>query len=195
MRKIIVISHMTLDGVIQSMGAPNEDTSGGFTHGGWITPYSDDVLSATIRAEMSMSFDLLIGRNTFDIWAGYWPYHADIWPHVNSATKYIVSNSLTAHTWQPTVFLGGDVASKIRQLKQEAGRDLHVYGSSTLIQTLIAHELVDEFWLKIYPLILGRGKRLFADGILPTAFNLTTGQISPSGVIIANYQRAGGIPA
>nr|WP_281721436.1 dihydrofolate reductase family protein [Nitrosomonas nitrosa] len=191
MRKVIVISHLSLDGVLQAMGGPDEDTSGGFAYGGWVAPYSDDVLGRVIRSEMNMPFDLLIGRKTFDIWAPYWPQHVDIWPGVNTATKYIASNTITSHEWQPTVFLGGDIAEKITRLKQQPGPDLHVYGSGNLVQTLMKHDLVDAFWLKIYPLTLGGGKRLFADGTIPAAFKATDSKVSPKGVIVANYERAG----
>ena len=193
MRKVIVISHISLDGVLQAMGGPDEDPSGGFEYGGWIAPYAHEMVSTVIRNEMSMSFDLLIGRKTFDIWAPYWPNHADIWPQVNTATKYIASNTITEHEWQPTVFLGGDIAEKVSQLKQQQGPDLHVYGSANLLQTLIKHDLVDAYWLKIYPLTLGVGKRLFADGTIPAAFRVTESTVSPTGVIIANYERAGAI--
>ena len=195
MRKVIIISHITLDGVLQAMGGPQEDTSGGFAYGGWIAPYSDDVLGAVVRKEMNMPFDLLIGRITFDIWEPYWPQHAEIWPGVNTATKYIVSNTLTSSEWQPTVFLGGDIAEKVATLKQQPGPDLHVYGSGNLIQTLLKHDLIDEFWLKIYPLTLGSGKRLFAGGTIPAAFKVTESSVSPKGVIIANYARAGAVIA
>ena len=190
MRKVIVISHVSLDGVIQSMGGPEEDTSGGFAYGGWVAPYSDDVLGTVIKREMSLPFDLLLGRKTFEIWAPYWPQHADIWPNVNAATKYVASNTKTSSEWQPSVFLGGDVAEKVSQLKQQPGPDLHVYGSGNLLQTLLKHDLVDAFWLKIYPLTLGGGKRLFADGAIPAAFKVTDSKVSPKGVIIVNYERA-----
>lgn len=189
MRKLIVISHLTLDGVIQAMGGRDEDLSGGFTHGGWIAPYSDEVLGAAIRREMTMPFDLLIGRVTFDIWAPYWPQHADIWPGVNSATKYVASNTLTSHQWQPTIFLGGDIIQKITRLKQQSGPDLHVYGSANLLQTLMQHDVIDAYWLKIYPLTLGTGKRLFASGTAPASFKVTTSTVSPKGVLIVNYER------
>lgn len=195
MRKLIVISHISLDGVLQAMGAPDEDRSGGFPYGGWTIPYSDDVLGSVIRREMNMPFDLLIGRKTFEIWAPYWPQHADVWPGVNKATKYIASNTVTSHEWQPTVFLGGDIVEKIIKLKQQQGPDLHVYGSGNLVQTLMKHDLVDAFWLKIYPLTLGVGKRLFADGTIPAAFKVTDSKISPNGVIIASYERVGAISA
>ncbi len=194
MRKVIVISHVSLDGVIQSMGRPDEDTSGGFAYGGWIAPFSDDVLGTVVNREMNMPFELLIGRKTFEIWAPYWPQHADIWPGVNTATKYVASNTMTSHEWQPTVFLGGDIADKVTKLKQLQGPDLHVYGSGNLLQTLMKHDLVDAYWLKIYPLTLGAGKRLFAAGTIPAAFKVTDSKVSPQGVIIVNYERAGAIP-
>ena len=193
MRKVIVISHISLDGVIQSMGRSDEDTSGGFAYGGWIAPYSDDVLGTVVKKEMNMPFDLLLGRKTFEIWEPYWPQHADIWSGVNTATKYVASNTRTSSEWQPTVFLGGDIAEKVAELKQQPGHDLHVYGSGNLLQTLMKHDLVDAYWLKIYPLTLGSGKRLFADGTIPAAFKVTDSKISPSGVIIVNYERAGAI--
>ena len=193
MRKVIVVSHVSLDGVIQAMGGSEEDTSGGFAYGGWVAPYSDDVLGTVIRTQMNMPFDLLIGRKTFDIWAPYWPQHGDIWPNVNTATKYVASNTMTASEWQPTVFLGGDIAEKVIQLKQQPGQDLHVYGSGNLLQTLIKRDLVDAYWLKIYPVTLGGGKRLFAEGTIPAAFKVTNSQVSPKGVIIVSYERAGAL--
>ncbi len=193
MRKVIVVSHVSLDGVIQAMGGSEEDTSGGFAYGGWVAPYSDDVLGTVIRTQMNMPFDLLIGRKTFDIWAPYWPQHGDIWPNVNTATKYVASNTMTASEWQPTVFLGGDIAEKVIQLKQQPGQDLHVYGSGNLLQTLIKRDLVDAYWLKIYPVTLGGGKRLFAEGTIPAAFKVTDSQVSPKGVIIVSYERAGAL--
>ena len=193
MRKVIVLEFVTLDGVIQAGGGPEEDTSGGFVYGGWQAPYDDDVLEATMRRQMNLPFDLLLGRKTFEIWAPYWPQHADAWPGVMTATKYVASNSVTSHEWQPSVFLGGNIAEKVSNLKQHQGPDLHVYGSGNLVQTLMKHDLVDEFWLKIYPLTLGSGKRLFTDGAIPAAFKVTESQVSPSGVIIVNYERAGAV--
>lgn len=193
MRKVIALEFITLDGVIQAGGGPEEDTSGGFAYGGWQAPYSDDVEGAVMRKQMTLPFDLLIGRKTFDIWEPYWPKHADIWPDVNTATKYVASNTRTSTDWQPTVFLSGDIAEKVRDLKQQDGPNLHVYGSADLLQTLFKHDLVDELWLKIYPLTLGSGKRLFADGTIPAAFKVTESQISPKGIIIANYERAGAV--
>ena len=191
MRKVIALEHISLDGVIQGPGGPDEDTSGGFTHGGWIAPYSDAVLGTLLRRQMNLPFDLLVGRKTFDIWAPYWPHHGDIWPGVNAATKYVASNTITSSEWQPSVFLNGDVAKQVAEIKQKPGPDLHVWGSSDLLQTLIKHDLVDEFWLKIYPLTLGSGKRLFADGTIPAAFKVTESEVTPNGVIVVNYERAG----
>jgi dihydrofolate reductase len=184
MRKVIVAEFVTLDGVIQTEGGPD---------GWWGAPYSDDVLEAVMNTQMNMPFDLLLGRKTFEIWAAYWPHHADLWPGVNPATKYVASNTMTSHEWQPSVFLGGDLAEKVSTLKQQPGPDLHVCGSAHLVQTLMTHDVVDAFWLMIYPLTLGSGKRLFADGTIPAAFKVTESQVSPSGVIIVNYERAGAV--
>lgn len=190
MRNLVVLEHISLDGVIQAPGGPDEDTSGGFAHGGWIAPYGDELLGAVLREQMSLSFDLLLGRKTYEIWAPYWPLHGNIWPGANAATKYIASNSVVAGEWQPAVFLSGDVAGQVAALKQQPGPDLHVWGSSRLVQTLLRHDLVDTFWLMIYPLTLGKGKRLFADGAISAAFRVTAGQITPKGVILATYTRA-----
>lgn len=191
MRKVIALEFITLDGVIQAGGGPEEDTSGGFAYGGWQVPYSDDVIESVMNRQMNLPFDLLLGRKTFEIWAPYWPRHADIWPAVNTVTKYVASNTMTAHAWQPSVFFGGDIAKKVSELKQQPGPNLHVYGSGNLLQTLFKHDLVDELWLKIYPLTLGGGKRLFAEGTIPAAFKVTESQVSPSGIIVVNYERAG----
>jgi len=193
MRRVIVLEFVTLDGVIQAGGGPEEDTSGGFAYGGWQAPYSDDVSGAVMNKQMNMPFDLLLGRKTFEIWAPFWPLHADLWPGVNPATKYVASNTMTSHEWQPSVFLGGDIAEQVSKLKQQPGPDLHVYGSANLVQTLMKHDVVDEFWLKIYPITLGSGKRLFADGTVPAAFKVTESHVSPSGVILVNYERAGAV--
>lgn len=191
MRKVVVLEHISLDGVIQGPGGPDEDTSGGFAHGGWISRYSDPVLGKLLRRQMSLSFDLLLGRKTYDIWAPYWPQHADAWPGANAATKYVASNTLTSGAWQPSVFLSGDVAEKVAGIKQQPGPDLHVWGSGDLLQTLIKHDLVDAFWLMLYPITLGAGKRLFAGGTMPMGFKVTENAVTPTGVIVANYERAG----
>lgn len=193
MRKIIVLEHISLDGVIQAAGGPDEDTSDGFAYGGWAAPYSDETLETALRKMMNMPFDLLLGRKTFDSWAGFWPQHADFWPGVNTATKYVASNTMTSSEWQPSVFLSGDVAAKVAELKQQPGPDLHIWGSSDLLQTLMKHDLVDTFWLLIYPVTLGDGKRLFADGTIPAAFKVTQSIVAPNGVILMNYERAGDV--
>lgn len=191
MKKIVVLEHLSLDGVIQAPGGPKEDTSNGFAYGGWIAPYSDEVSSAALRKQMNSPFDLLLGRRTFEIWEPYWPNHNDIWPNVNTATKYVTSNSRTSSEWQPSVFLSGNVAEKVAEIKKQEGPDLHIWGSSNLLQTLIKHDLVDVFWLMIYPVTLGSGKRLFADGTIPAAFKVTESNVSSKGVMVVTYERAG----
>ena len=191
MRKIIVLSFITLDGVMQGPGGPTEDTSGNFTHGGWVVPYFDEFVGKIMEEQMSKPFDLLLGRKTFEIFATYWP-HADGGKNpINEATKYVASNTLTTHEWGKSVFLKGNVVEEIKKLKQQGGPDLQVHGSSNLIQTLLAHDLVDELWLKIFPVTVGKGKRLFEKGTLPASFTLVESQSSPSGVIIATFKRAG----
>jgi dihydrofolate reductase len=191
MRKLVVLSFITLDGVMQGPGGPTEDTSGNFTSGGWTVPYFDDFLGQTMAEQMSKPFDLLLGRKTFEIFASYWPHHEDEWPGINKATKYVVSNTLTKHEWSKSVFLKSNVVDEIKKLKQQDGPDLQVHGSGNLIQTLLKHDLVDEFWLKIFPITLGPGKRLFAEGTMPGAFALHESKTSPLGVIVASYKRAG----
>jgi dihydrofolate reductase len=191
MRRVVVLEHISLDGVIQAPGGPDEDVSGGFTLGGWIGPYADDVLGTLLRRQMALPFDLLVGRTTFDIWEPYWPHRTSVWPGVNAATKYVASRTRTTSDWQPSVFLNGDVAAEVARLKQQDGPDLHVWGSSGLVQTLMAHDLVDTFWLMIYPVTLGRGKRLFAAGTLPASFVVTSCATSSRGVIVVTYERAG----
>jgi dihydrofolate reductase len=193
MRKVIVLEHISLDGVIQAPGGPDEDVSGGFAYGGWIAPYSDEVLGTLLRRKMNMPFDLLLGRKTFGIWEPFWPQHADEWPGVNTATKYVASNTRNSSKWQPSVFLNGDIAEKVAKIKQQPGPDLNVWGSGNLLQTLMKHDLVDELWLMIYPITLGVGKRLFADGTIPAAFKVTESNIGSKGVIVVNYERAGAI--
>jgi dihydrofolate reductase len=193
MRKIIVLEHISLDGVIQAPGGPDEDTSGGFAYGGWISAFSDEILGMALRKQMNKPFDLLLGRKTYDIWAPYWPHHTDVWPGVNAATKYVASKTMSSGEWQPSVILNGDVAEKVGKIKQQPGPDLNVWGSGNLLQTLLKHDLVDTFWLMIYPITLGVGKRLFAGGTVPAAFKVTESTVTPSGVIVVNYERAGGI--
>jgi dihydrofolate reductase len=193
MRKVIVLEHLSLDGVIQAPGGPEEDTSGGFPYGGWVAPYSDAIVGTALRKQMNLPFDLLLGRKTFQIWEPYWPHHGDIWPGVNTATKYVASNTMMTSEWQPSVFLSGDIAEKVAHIKQQPGPDLHVWGSGNLLQTLMEHNLVDTFWLMTYPLTLGVGKRLFAEGTIPAAFQVTESHVGPSGIIVVNYERAGAI--
>jgi dihydrofolate reductase len=193
MRKIIVLSFITLDGVTQGPGGPTEDTSGDFTYGGWIVPYFDDFLGQIMGEQMRGPSELLLGRKTFEIFASYWPHHEDEWPDINKATKYVVSNTLTKHEWRNSVFLKGDVVTEIKKLKQQDGPELQVHGSGNLIQTLLAHDLVDEFWLKIFPVTLGTGKRLFDKGTMPASYTLTESKSSPSGVIVATFKRAGDV--
>ena len=191
MRKIIVLTFITLDGVMQGPGGPTEDISGNFTHGGWTVPYFDEFLGNIMTEQMSRPFDLLLGRKTFELFASYWPQHEDEGAGINNATKYVASNTLTTHEWRKSVFLKGNVVDEIKQLKQQDGPDLQVHGSSNLIQTLLANGLADEFWLKIFPVTLGSGKRLFDQGTLPAAYTLVESQSSPHGVIIATFKRAG----
>lgn len=195
MRKIIVLTFATLDGVMQAPGGPEEDPSGGFTHGGWTVPYFDEFLGDVMTEQMSQPFDLLLGRKTFEIFASYWPQHPEEGSGINRATKYVASNTLTSHEWEKTVFLSGDVAEEIRKLKAGEGPDLQVHGSGELIQTLLEHDLVDELWLKIFPVTLGPGKRLFGKGTIPAAFTLLESKTSPSGVMIATLKRAGEVKA
>jgi dihydrofolate reductase len=195
MRKIIVLEHITLDGVIQAPGGPEEDPGDSFAYGGWAAPYHDQDkgIETAFNKMLSMPIDLLLGRKTFDIWEPFWPQHGDIWPRVNTATKYVASNTRTSSKWQPSVFLNGDVGEKIAELKKQDGADLHVWGSGNLLQTLMKHDLVDVFWLMIFPITLGSGKRLFADGTIPAAFKVTESIVGSNGVIHVTYERAGAI--
>ena len=194
MRKIVVLSFISLDGVMQAPGGPREDTSGGFQYGGWTVPYSSEFSGKLMTEQMSMPFDLLLGRKTYDIFAGYWPKQTGtIADPFNKTTKYVVSASSPELTWQNSVLIDGDVTAKLKELKQEEGPMLQVHGSGNMVQTLLKEDLVDELWLKIYPITLGKGKRLFADGVIPAAFELTDTKITPSGVIFANYKRSGAV--
>lgn len=188
MRKIIVLSFITLDGVMQAPGAPEEDTAGDFKFGGWAAPYFDDE-SGKIMAEQMKPADLLLGRKTYDIFAGYWPEHTDNWPGINDVTKYVVSGSLEKTEWQNSVILPN--VDDVKKLKESEGSDLQVHGSGKLIQTLLKEDLVDELWLKFFPITLGQGKKLFAEGTLPATFTLVDTHTTASGVIFANYKRAG----
>ncbi len=189
MRKIIVLSFITLDGVMQAPGGPEEDTSGAFKYGGWAAPYGDDVGGKVVQKELNQIAEYLLGRKTFDIWASFWPKHADIWPGINNGTKYVMSKTAKKTDWKNTVFI--ESLEDIKKLKNSEGPDINVWGSSKLIQLLLKNDLVDELWLKIYPLTLGKGKKLFDNGTIPAAFTLTESLVTPTGVIIANYKRAG----
>ena len=190
MRKIIVLSMITLDGVMQAPGGPREDTSGGFEYGGWVAPYGDEVSGKVIKKLMKPS-DLLLGRKTFDIWENYWPQHESGWPGINDVTKYVLSTTRTNSDWKNSVFLNS--LAEIEKLKSTYGSDIQVWGSSELVQLLLKNDLVDELWLMIYPLTLGQGKKLFKDGPIPAAFALAQTNITSTGVIIANYKRSGNV--
>lgn len=195
MRKLVVIEFVTLDSVMQAPGGPEEDTSGGFKYGGWVAPYFDEFSGKVMGEQMSLErCELLLGQKTYEIFAGYWPHHAADWPGINEVKKYVASHDASRKLdWENSVLLSGNVAEKVKKLKSEDGPDLHVWGSGNLVQTLLKHDLVDELWLKIFPIILGQGKRLFAEGTIPAAFKLTDSKISPKGVIIANYKRDGDV--
>lgn len=188
MRKITVISMITLDGVIQAPGGPREDTSGGFEYGGWTVSYDDEVFNRIMGEELKPA-DYILGRRTFDIFESYWPQHASFWPGINEGNKYVLSQTREKSDWKNTVFLKS--VADIEQLKHSEGADIQVWGSSKLIQLLLKHDLVDELRLKIYPLTLGEGKRLFENGAIPAAFTLTECEVTPKGVIVASYKRVG----
>ena len=197
MRKIIALSFITLDGVIQAPGGPEEDTSGDFEYGGWTVPYfeEDDLLGQVMDEQTGHPFDLLLGRKTYDIFAGYWPHQDEsatpFARKFNKARKYVASRSPIELDWNNSVLLQGDIAEEIKKLKAQDGPELQVYGSGDFIQTLLKSDLVDELWLKIFPVTLGTGKRLFAEGAIPAAFKITDSKVSPKGVVIANFERAG----
>lgn len=188
MRKITVLSMITLDGVMQAPGGPGEDTSGGFKYGGWTVSYGDELFGTIMQKEMKPA-DYLLGRKTFEIFESYWPQHADFWPGINDGTKYVLSHTIKKSDWKKTVFLNS--LEDIEKIKNSEGADIQVWGSSKLIHLLLKHDLVDELRLKIYPLILGEGKKLFENGAIPASFTLTESHVTSKGVIIASYKRAG----
>lgn len=197
MRKIIVLSMITLDGVMQAPGGPKEDTSGGFKYGGWSAPYGDDIYGKVVQKELEPA-DYLLGRKTFEIWAGYWPQHGDFWPGINAGTKYVFSKNLKKSDplvtgWNNSIIIRN--IADIKKLINSNGSNIHVWGSSELVQKLLKNDLVDELRLKIHPLTLGRGKKLFDSGSIPTAFMLTESIVTTTGVIIAAYKRAGKVKA
>jgi dihydrofolate reductase len=188
MRNIIVVSMITLDGVMQAPGGTKEDTSGGFKYAGWTAPYTDKV-GGKVMKKLMQPGDILLGRKTFEIWANYWPEHAENWPGINDVTKYVVSKTRKQSDWNNTVFLNSLAA--IKKLRTSKGTDIKVWGSRKIVQLLLKHDLVDELWLNIFPLTLGKGKKLFENGTIPAAFTVQESTVTPSGVIIANYKRAG----
>lgn len=196
MRKIIVQEFITLDGVMQAPGGPEEDTSSGFNYGGWVAPYfyeADEAAGKFMQRWME-STDILLGRKTFDIFAAYWPAHADMWPGINDVTKYVVSNTknksdIEKSGWKNSVLLTS--VDEIKKLRNSEGSDIKVHGSGNLAQTLFRYDLVDELCLMIFPVTLGTGKRLFGEGTIPAAFTLTDNLVTSNGVIFANYKRAG----
>ena len=206
MRKIMTGAFVSLDGVMQAPGGPDEDPTGGFGFGGWVAPLWDDVISAAMDESFSAPFDLLLGRRTYDIFAAHWPYvqtdpkasnfdalNADIARKFNTLTKYVATHRPESLGWQNSVALGADIVDAVRKLKQGQGPTLLTQGSSALIQQLLASDLIDELRLLVYPVVLGRGKRLFGEATVPATFKVTKSAVSPSGVVIATYQRAGDV--
>ncbi|HEX7903884.1 MAG TPA: dihydrofolate reductase family protein [Chitinophagaceae bacterium] len=189
MRKLTVLSMITLDGVIQAPGGPKEDKSGGFKYGGWTAPYGDEAYGKTVQKELQQPADYLLGRKTFEIWENYWPQHADFWPGINEGTKYVMSMTREKSDWENSVFI--KTVADIKKLKRSKGSDTQVWGSSKLIQLLFKNDLVDELRLKIHPLTLGKGKKLFDNGVIPAAFTLIESTVTSTGVIIGHYERAG----
>lgn len=189
MRKIIVLEFITLDGVMQAPGGPEEDPSAAFKFGGWQAPYDDEAAGEVAEKELKQSVEYLLGRKTFEIFAGYWPKHADFWPGINNNMKYVLSTTVTKTDWQHTTFIKS--VEDIKRVKASEGPDLQIWGSSKLVQLLFEHDLVDELRLMTYPIVLGQGKKLFADGAAPRAFTLVENHVGKTGVIIARYERAG----
>lgn len=195
MRKIIAITQLTLDGVMQAPGGPEEDPRSGFTHGGWFMPFGDDALGQVVDETIAGEFDMLLGRRTYDIFAAYWPYQNNsIAKAFNKATKYVVTRRPNQLDWETSVRIGGDVVDEVRRLKASDGPALHVWGSSELLQTLITAELVDEYRLWIAPVVLGAGKRLFGNGVPPRAFTLVETRSTPKGILVNTYRPAGPLP-
>jgi dihydrofolate reductase len=191
MRKIVVLEFMTLDGVMQAPGGPEEDPAESFAFGGWQVPYSDPLVGEVTKKELDASVEYLLGRKTFEIWAGYWPKHADIWPGINDGKKYVLSSTMKQTDWKNTEFI--ENVDDIRKLKESDGPDIQVWGSSQLVHLLLENDLVDELRIMTYPLIVGEGKKVFADGAMPAALTLTKSSTGTSGVIVAWYKRAGDI--
>ena len=187
---------ITLDGVMQAPGGPEEDTSGVFKYGGWTAPYGDKVGGKVVQKELKQSVDYLLGRKTFEIWAGYWPKHGDFWPGINEGRKYVFSKSVKKSNplvsgWKNSIVI--KKLADVKKLKNSTGSDIQVWGSSELVQLLLKNDLVDELRLKIHPLTLGKGKKLFDNGTIPAAFTLIESTVTITGVIIASYKRAGAV--
>lgn len=193
MRKLIALTFLSLDGVMQAPGGEGEDPSDGFDLEGWSVSYFDEMLGEEMNKQLGQPYDLLLGRKTYDIFAEHWPRHPEEDFGINKATKYVVSNSPVSTDWKETIHIQGDVAAEVRKLKEQDGLPLQVHGSGHLLQTLLANDLVDELWLKIFPVTIGKGKRLFSEGTKPAAFELVDSYATPSGVIVAAYKRAGDI--
>lgn len=195
MRRLIVSEFMTLDGVVQAPGGPGEDESGGFSFGGWSFPYWDEVLDRTMERLMGVPFDLVLGRRTYDVFAAFWPNAPEEagGKPLNDATKYVASRGTPSLTWEPSVQIEGDVAEDVAGLKRGDGPELQVHGSGNLIQTLMANDLIDEYRLMTFPVVLGTGKRLFGDGTIPASLRLTDSEVSTTGVVIGTYQPAGAV--
>lgn len=190
MRKIIVITMITIDGVMQAPGGPEEDTSGGFEYGGWVAPFGDEEYGNVMQEKMKPA-DILLGRKTFDIFEDYWPKHSEGWPGINEVTKYVLSSTRKSSDWKNSEFLSS--VADIKKLKNSEGGPIKVWGSATLVQLLLEHDLVDELALLIYPIILGKGKRLFAASATPSGFTLTESTVTPNGVIAVSYKQAGDV--
>lgn len=195
MRELVANTFMTLDGVMQAPGGPDEDPTGGFEHGGWSVNYWDDLMGQQMGATMSNPFALLLGRRTYEIFAAHWPHVADdpAADALNSATKYVASRTLDEVEWANSILLSNDVVEDVRKLKDGTGPEIQVHGSSDLLQTLIEHDLVDRYRLWTFPLVLGTGKRLFGDGTIPAGLRLRDTTTSSTGVVIATYEPAGEI--
>jgi len=193
MRKLIVLTFVSLDGVMQAPGQPQEDTDGEFRYGGWSAGYWDPVMEKTMSEQIGKPFDLMLGRKTYEIFASYWPHAKEdaFAEKLNNAKKYVVSRTPQKLEWNNSMLVTGDTPREIRKLKEQGGPDIQVHGSSALIQTLLKNDMVDEFWLKIFPVTIGSGKRLFGEGSLHVSFKLLCSDISTTGVIIANYVRDG----
>ena len=192
LRKLVVLTFLTLDGVMQAPGGPEEDSTGMFKWGGWTAGYWDDALGKVMGDQMGHPYDLLLGRKTYEIFAAYWPHSTDPGAEsLNNARKYVASKTLKGLEWKNSTLLGPDIVTEIKNLKQQNGPEIQVHGSSNLLQTLLKNDLVDEFKLKIYPVTLGKGKRLFGEGAIPAGYKLVQSQTTPSGVIVATYTRLG----